>query len=169
MSRFSVFLIVCLSTLTASCRLFGPDSTEDVSNAFLVPGCGPTDGPALEIYLTQTEYQASCSRLPRVGWYGTPAEEPFTRVFLLGIDSPEEGSFTLHTGSEDGPSYSEGGWAHRCEAGKACVASVAGTVTFGPMDVQGRTPVAVDVQFEDGSRVSNQYVAKTCDWEYICG
>ncbi len=168
MSRFPPLLLACLLMPIASCKLFGPDSDDEFSSALLIPSCGPTDGPALDIYLASGEHQVTCSRLPHVP-FGQPPEESFISIKLLGIDEPEKGIFELGDGSESTPPYQEGGQAHRCVAREACTRSERGTVIMGAAAEDGRVPITINIRFEDGERVAGSFVAEQCERWMMCG
>jgi hypothetical protein len=151
--------------LCTSCKVVGPDSEDESSNALIFPSCGPTDGPALAVYL-DVPSDARSGHLPLSVGIDVPANASFTYVYLIGMNSPEEDTFELNVAGNE---HSVVGWAYRCTAGQLCARSTEGTVTFATTGEEGYTSVTVDLQFEDGSHITSAYLAEVREQAYICG
>lgn len=149
--------------LLSSCQILGQGDTNISGNALVLPSCGPTDGPATEIYLSEDLLQ--CDRVP-VMWFEEPQQQTFIRIILLGFRPPTGGTFTL---GHD-PEYAgfRGGTAYSCAQGGGCEQTCQGTVTFGEPTEEGRIPLQVHLQFE-GEQVAGTYEAALCEQKYLCG
>lgn len=144
----------------AGCSLWGQGDTLDLSQAYLFPSCAPTDGPALDLYVT--DGPARCDNL-----YGSLTETNTVRISLYGFVQPTIPS-TVPLSAPSTPGYSDGGLATYCPEAEACVNTQQGTVQF-LAEQDGAVVVAVDLTFEDGHRVSGTFTAETCTRRFLCG
>ena len=127
-------------------------------------GCGPADGPALTLHLT--ERPVSCERLHEID-YNAPDLEHLG-IDLYGISRPEAGH--AHRVGPDVTTAHTGGWARQCPGdGGACAERGVGRVTFGET-TRGEALVEVDLTFEDGARVRGRYPLQRCEARILfCG
>lgn len=131
---------------------------------YVEPSCGPADGPALTIHLT--EHPVSCERVSEIN-YNAP-ELGHLSLDLYGISQPEPGH--VHRVGPDVTTAHEGGWARRCPGdGEACVPAASGRVTFGETDA-GVAFVDIDLRFEGGARLRGRYPLEPCERPpLLCG
>ena len=71
--------------------------------AYYFPSCGPTDGPAIELFFPSTTPLVCENVLPAL--YQQPWRETFTRIYIYGFpqDDPEVSLTTYYFGSENDP------------------------------------------------------------------
>ena len=166
-----LFLLVCaLSLLGLRCNLFAGE--EDLASAHLFRSCGPTDGPAFQILLTEKEI--GCGEADGVGPWA-PGSPAHVFISAYGKDAPEVPS-TLVLGPDAirERTYSEGGQAWRCDASGECVEVERGTVAFSAAPrgaPAGSVTASVALVFEDGSKISERYLVHRCVPEepVLCG
>ena len=148
-----------LVPVLAGCYLFGTHEghSEELSYAYYETTCGPTDGPAMTIHLT--EEQATCERLHEIH-YNAPELE-HVRLDVYGINQPEPGHSQPIGPLVAGPL--EGGWARKCPgSGVACIPVVSGGVAFGETD-RGEATVEVNLVFEEDHRVKGRFPLQQCE------
>ena len=120
--------------------------------AFAEDECGPTDGPALVIYLLNTEMK------------GTKVPYPHVRISIWRAAAELSGR-TLRWRNE-GPSM---GMAVRCsEAGK-CQRATSVKLEFRSREADGSIPGALELDFEDGESIRGGFRAAWRDRQVLCG
>jgi len=128
---------------------FGVLHTNGLSHAFAVPACGPTDGPAVTLYLSDAR---------------TDVIPPTSRHVRLTI-SRERASMshqTLKWVDSRGP-----GEAALCVDG-SCAAMTAGQIDFGQVDAR-RIDGTIDLLFTNGIRIRKQFRGAWRHVPVICG
>lgn len=160
--RVPAFLLfgLLLGFTVSSCSFTNQHDTLNLSHAYLSPSCGPTDGPALDLYLTNGP--VGCDKL-----YGSLLEESAVRISMYGFTQPTiPSTISLKTPAASG--YNKGGFATYCLEAETCMNTRSGTVHF-TTSRNGAVMVSVDLTFESGHRVSGTFKTQTCERRFLCG
>jgi hypothetical protein len=154
MSAPRIFGICALALLSASCSsssIAGP--VEDLSHAVAAQSCGPTDGPAVSIYLTS----AAVSSLE------PPA--PYVRINILQpLDHLTERAWTLNgaAGDADGAAI-----YYTDDAGSEIATS--GQVTVSAVGADSTIDGFADLRFPTLGRVRGEFHAEWNSRAAMCG
>lgn len=110
-------------------------------NAVVRPRCGPTGGPAVELYLADSVVNA------------VPPQFPHIRIVIWR--SPAD----LVDQTFRWPTSDLTGYAQRCPWPDPCEPVSKGHVAFATVDPDGFVEGELDLQFDDGDRVQRAFLA----------
>jgi hypothetical protein len=128
-----------------------PGPVPGYPHAFAARACGPTDGPAMAIYLTTTEA-------------GDPPPVPYVQIYLTRSPAELEGRLWGWPGGEGVASASE------CTAtGGACANSPYGVVSLGQFAADSSLELTVDLRRLNGERLVGRTTARWVSRELLCG
>ncbi len=152
-----LFLIFMLSASGLHCNLLGDENGSTFSHAYYFPSCGPTDGPAFEVYLTVQP--TSCEALQQA------LEQRYLRLYVVGVSAPVVPSVLR---VDPASSSMEGVWAEKCDRAGVCAAARGGSIRFNEGLDEGAATISLDLQFEDGTE-SGQFPLHACERPFLCG
>lgn len=112
--------------------------------------CGPTDGPALQITLTQLEKRVPDGALLFLNLYGKQAEPPFTTPLTLKLE------------------HNQSGEGVRCMGKKPCETAERGEVVLEKFDGTGAEG-SYELYFKDGSSERGSFKAAWKEIHEACG
>lgn len=128
-----------------------PGPPVGLNHAVAMPACGPADGPAVEIYLTPTPFEASDPALPYVRIYIWQSLTNLTeRTWIVGGDQPG-GSAWYHSSPND------------------IIVATSGSVTVNRVAPDKTIEGSADLRFAGGRRVRGGFRAAWRERTMLCG
>ena len=150
-----------VSMVLGGCSIAGWSPGGDEPTGIWFPSCGPADGPAVEIQLSEAAPTCPGER-PRLDY-------PNLRISLYGTADLEPGSALEFGGSVDpGVGFSRGGFGARCSAPDECRRVERGTVRVG-RQTEEATVIQIDLRYEDGGSESVRARLARCERPFFCG
>ena len=134
--------------LTPPVRIVPPNG---YSYAFAIPDCAPWDGPAVVLYLLDSNGDA----VP-----------PLTRHVRVAI---WKGQAELAHHTFRWPASPEPGAAAQCSSEGSCEAAIEGRVAFGAVDPDRSVAGELDLRFASGDRVRKAFTARWQPRRIGCG
>jgi hypothetical protein len=144
-------LLGCLTLVGCGSGGVEPAPLTEFPFASATPSCGPADGPAMVITLTETR----TNDLQPAG--------PFARVFLWSAPSELVGRTWSWRNDNDLV-----GAAHRCLASGDCTNAIDATVTLGRFDADSTLDVRLSLTFADASRLGGAVRARWISQQLRC-
>jgi len=148
-----LFLVAILAALGVDCARQAKPAAEPApySYAFAMPDCAPWDGPAVVLYLLDSNSD------------NVPPATPHVRV-TIWKGAPELAHRTFRW-----PANPQPGAAAQCSSADSCEAVIEGQITFGAVDPNRFVEGELNLRFGSGERVRKAFKAAWRPRRIGCG